>query len=210
MTWSETLRTGLTAIRSHALRSTLTVLGILIGIAAVILTVGLGLGSQKDVSASISSLGSNLLIVTPGSSTDSSGVRGGFGSQLSLTSTDATALASEINAPDVSGVAPEKTVSQSVESSQTNWTTSVVGSTADWLSVRSRSLASGEFLSEADVADAASVIVLGSEAATELFGSTEVVGQSVTISGVDFTVIGVLAEAGRAPRRTSTTWRWHR
>ncbi|MCR6689149.1 ABC transporter permease [Cellulomonas sp.] len=77
MTWAQTLGTGWAAIRSHTLRSALTVLGILIGIAAVILTVGLGLGTQRDVSAQISALGSNLLIVTPGSSTSSDGVRGG-------------------------------------------------------------------------------------------------------------------------------------
>ena len=196
MTWAETLRTGLAAIRSHAMRSILTVLGILIGIAAVILTVGLGLGSQKDVSESITSLGSNLLIVTPGSATDSSGLRGGFGSLFSLTSADAAALDSAVSAPDVSGVAPEKTSAQSVESSETNWTTTLVGTTADWLSVRSRSLASGDFLSEDDVTEARPVAVLGATAATELFGSTQVVGQTITIGGVDFEVIGVLEEAG--------------
>ncbi len=196
MTWTETLRTGLAAIRSHAMRSILTVLGILIGIAAVILTVGLGLGSQKDVSESITSLGSNLLIVTPGSSTDSSGVRGGFGSLFSLTSADAEALGSEVSAPDVSGVAPEKTLSLSVETSETNWTTSVVGTTEDWLAVRSRALDSGAFLSADDLDAASPVVVLGATAATELFGSTSVVGQTVTISGIDAEVVGVLTEAG--------------
>ena len=196
MTWAETLRTALAAIRSHAMRSILTVLGILIGIAAVILTVGLGLGSQKDVSESITSLGSNLLIVAPGSSTDSSGVRGGFGSLFSLTSSDAEALDSEVSAPDVAGVAPEKTLSLSVETSETNWTTSVVGTTEDWLTVRSRALESGEFLSADDLDTASPVVVLGATAATELFGSTEVVGQTVTISGIDAEVVGVLAEAG--------------
>ena len=80
MTWTQTLHTAWSAVRSHTLRSTLTILGILIGIAAVILTVGLGLGSQRDVSARINSLGSNLLIVTPGSSTSTSGIRGGSAS----------------------------------------------------------------------------------------------------------------------------------
>ncbi|NTW41097.1 MAG: ABC transporter permease, partial [Cellulomonadaceae bacterium] len=182
MTWTETLRTGLAAVRAHSLRSTLTVLGILIGIAAVILTVGLGLGTQKDVSAQISSLGSNLLIVTPGSSTDTSGMRGGFGSSATLTRTDAEALASEVNAPDVAGVAPEKETSLSIETSETNWTTTVIGTTADWLSVRSRTLASGEFLTADDDDSGAAVIVLGAGTATELFGSTDVVGQTVTIS----------------------------
>ncbi|HEY3436545.1 MAG TPA: ABC transporter permease [Actinotalea sp.] len=196
MTWTETLRTGWAAVRAHGLRSGLTVLGILIGIGAVILTVGLGLGSQKDVSAQISSLGSNLLIVTPGSSTDTSGMRGGFGSALSLTRADAKALASSVASPDVAGVAPEKSVSLSVETSQTNWTTTVVGTSDQWLAVRGRTLSSGSFFTAADDATAADVVVLGSEAATQLFGSTDVAGQTVTIAGTQFSVVGVLASAG--------------
>src|SRR3978361_289223 len=109
MNWLETLRTGLEAIRSHRLRSGLTMLGILIGIAAVILTVGLGLGSQQQVGAQISSLGSNLLIVSPGSTTSTAGVRGGFGSASTLTLDDAAALASKVAAPDVGAVAGVKT-----------------------------------------------------------------------------------------------------
>ncbi|WP_149203687.1 ABC transporter permease [Actinotalea subterranea] len=198
MTWTETLRTGWAAIRSHGLRSTLTVLGILIGIAAVILTVGLGLGTQKDVSEQISSLGSNLLIVTPGSSTDSDGMRGGFGSAATLTRSDAQALASEVNTPDVAGVAPEKSTSLAVETSETNWTTTVVGTTPEWLDVRSRELSSGEFFTADDDAEAAAVVVLGSQTATELFGSTDVVGQVVTIADTPFTVVGVLASEGAA------------
>ncbi len=196
MTWSETLRTGWTAVRSHAMRSVLTVLGILIGIAAVILTVGLGLGTQRDVSAQISALGSNLLIVTPGSSTDSEGFRGGFGSLATLTRADAAALASAVTAPDVSGVAPEKSASLSLETSETNWTTSVVGTTADWPDVRSRELASGAFFTTADDDARARVVVLGSETATELFGTTDVVGQSVTIADQAFSVVGVLTPEG--------------
>jgi putative ABC transport system permease protein len=196
VTWTETLRTGWAAVRSHAMRSILTVLGIGIGIAAVILTVGLGLGTQQDVSAQISALGSNLLIVTPGSSTDTEGFRGGFGSAASLTRSDAAALDSAVNAPDVSGVAPEKSASLSVETSETNWTTTVVGTTEDWFSVRSRELASGEFFTADDDAARAQVVVLGSETATELFGSTDVVGQSVTIADQVFTVVGVLTAEG--------------
>ncbi len=196
MTWSETLRTGLAAIRSHTMRSALTVLGILIGIAAVILTVGLGLGTQKDVSAQISALGSNLLIVTPGSSTTSGGVRGGFGSAPTLTRADADALSSKVAAPDVGAVAPEKSLSASLTAGDANWTTTVTGTTADWPTVRSRTLQHGEFLTADDDASRAAVIVLGSETATELFGRTQVVGQTVTLSGADFTVVGVLAPQG--------------
>ena len=95
VSWLETFRTGWDAVRAHRLRSSLTVLGILIGIAAVVLTVGLGEGAQKKVSDQISALGSNLLVITPGSSTSSTGIRGGFGSASTLTAQDATSLSSK-------------------------------------------------------------------------------------------------------------------
>lgn len=174
----------------------LTMLGILIGIAAVVLTVGLGLGSQQEVGAQISSLGSNLLIVSPGSTTSTSGVRGGFGSASTLTVGDAQALASSVAAPDISGVAAVKNSSLSLTAGSTNWTTTVVGTSPSWLQVRARTVESGRFLTDEDDADEAAVTVLGSQTATELFGTTNVVGRSVTINGIDFTVVGVLASAG--------------
>lgn len=196
MSWLEILRTASASIIAHRLRSGLTVLGILIGIAAVVLSVGLGLGTQQEVGAQISSLGSNLLIVSPGSSTSSAGIRGGFGSASTLTLDDATALANRTTAPDIQGVAPEKSQSEELTYGSTNWTTSVVGTTASWLSVRSRTLSYGEFLTADDVSDGSSVAVLGSDTATELFGTEDVVGQQVTINSMPFTVIGVLASAG--------------
>ncbi|CAN5261092.1 ABC transporter permease [soil metagenome] len=196
MSWMETLRTSWSAVHTHAMRSLLTVLGILIGIAAVILTVGLGLGTQKDVSSQISSLGSNLLIVSPGSTTDTSGVRGGFGSSSTLTISDATALASSVNAPDISGVAAEKTTSLSIVNGDTNWTTTITGTTPSWLDVRSRTLSSGAFITDEENASSAAVVILGSETADELFGTQNVVNRTVTISDRAFTVIGVLASAG--------------
>lgn len=195
MSWSQTLHTAWSAVHTHVMRSSLTVLGILIGIAAVILTVGLGLGTQQDVSAQINALGSNLLIVTPGSST-TGGVRGGFGSATSLTRSDAEALASTTNAPDIAGVAAEKSTSLELDAGTANWTTTVTGTTASWLSVRDRTVASGRFLTDADDTGRAAVVVLGSDTATELFGTTNVVGQTVTISNVQFEVVGVLASAG--------------
>lgn len=196
MSWIETLRTSWAAVRAHTMRSALTVLGILIGIAAVILTVGLGLGTQRDVSEQISSLGSNLLIITPGSSTDTDGMRGGFGSSATLTRADAEALASRVNAPDIGAVAPEKSTSLSLEANDTNWTTAVTGTTASWAEVRSREVAVGEFFTDEDEAARAPVVVLGSETAEELFGTTRVVGQTVTVSDLQLTVVGVLASAG--------------
>jgi putative ABC transport system permease protein len=194
MNWLDTFRTGLEAVRLHRLRSGLTVLGILIGIAAVILTVGLG--AQSDVSASINSLGSNLLIVSPGSSTSSGGVRGGFGSASTLTSSDATALASKTVAPDIAAVAPTTSTTATLTATSTNWSTSVVGTNASWLEVRARALESGRFLTEADDTDAAAVVVLGSTTADELFSRTSAVGQTVTINGVELQVVGVLKSTG--------------
>ncbi|WP_344774292.1 ABC transporter permease, partial [Gryllotalpicola kribbensis] len=196
MNWQETLRTSWFAINAHRMRSILTVVGILIGIAAVILTVGLGLGTQKDVSSQISSLGSNLLIVSPGSTTSSTGVRGGFGTGSTLTLADANALAEKSNAPDIRAVDAEKSSSEELTAGSTNWTTTVDGVTPSYKSVRSRTLESGSFITQAQVNANAAVVVLGSETADELFGSTSVVGQSVTIDSQSFEVVGVLASSG--------------
>ena len=196
MTWGETIRIALDAIRSRRMRSSLTMLGILIGIAAVMLTVGLGQGAQAQVSDQINQLGSNLLIVSPGSTTTTSGIRGGRGSASTLTTRDATALSSPVVAPDIAKVAPVATGSQSLTAGTTNWTTNVVGTTPDWLPVRARSLTQGRFFTTAELGDAASVTVLGSTTATELFGGRDALGQSVNINGTTFTVIGILNTAG--------------
>jgi putative ABC transport system permease protein len=196
MTWSDIFRTGWDAIRAHKLRSMLTSLGILIGIAAVVLTVGLGEGAQLKVAKQLAALGGNLLIVSPGSST-SGGVRGGSGSTNTLTRADATALTSKTAAPDIGGVAPIlQSSDQSLVNGSTNWTTTVVGTTSSWLSVRARTLASGRFISAADESSAAAVVVLASDTATELFGPLDPVGLSVTINSVPYQVIGVLTSAG--------------
>ena len=196
MNWLETVRTGLQAVRTHRLRSALTVLGILIGIATVVLSVGLGEGTKSSVSRDINALGSNLLIVSPGSSTDSSGVRGGLGTAATLTVADAQALSSRTSAPDIRAVAPTQSTSLELDNGSTNWTTSVVGSSPSWLDVRARTLASGRFLTAQDDGQARAVIVLGPTTAQELFGPLDPVGQSVTISGIAFTVVGVLESAG--------------
>ncbi len=196
MSWWETLRTGLEAVRTHRLRSSLTMLGILIGIAAVILTVGLGEGAQAKVSSQINALGSNLLIVSPGSSTSSSGVRGGFGSASTLTVSDAAALSNKTVAPDIKAVAPTVSTSESLTAGSTNWTTSVVGSQPDWLPVRARTLSAGRFINAGDVSSRAAVVVLGTTTAQELFGGASAVGQTVTINDIPFQVIGELTPIG--------------
>ncbi|HEV7957904.1 MAG TPA: ABC transporter permease, partial [Acidimicrobiales bacterium] len=121
----ETIRSALEAIWSHRLRSTLTVLGILIGIAAVILTVGFGEGASNQVDTAISSLGTNLLIVTPGSSTSSGGEQGGLGSATTLTYADAQDLASRLVCPNITAVAPTATTFSNVTAGTKNWTTQI-------------------------------------------------------------------------------------
>ncbi|WP_116950030.1 ABC transporter permease [Jiangella endophytica] len=196
MNWTDTLRTGWEAVRTHRLRSLLTVVGILIGIASVILTIGFGQGAQAEVRAQISALGSNLLIVTPGSTTDASGLRGGSGSATTLTMDDAEVLASEVVAPDVAAVAPVSGGPQSLTSGGTNWTATVNGTTPSWLDVRNRSLSSGRFLTHQDLENEAAVMVLGPDTASELFGPLDAVGQTVMAGGAAFTVVGVLDSVG--------------
>jgi len=196
MRWADTFRTAADAIRAHKLRSTLTALGILIGIAAVVLTVGLGQGAQQKVKDQLAALGGNLLIVSPGSSTFG-GVRGGFGSASTLTTDDADALASKQAAPDIAAVAPViQSSNTELDNGSTNWTTTVVGTDPQWLSVRGRSLSSGRFLTAADEKNASAVTVLASDTASELFGPLDPVGQSVTINSVPYEVVGVLTSAG--------------
>jgi putative ABC transport system permease protein len=196
MTWLETFRTGWSAIASHRLRSALTMLGIIIGVSSVILTVGLGQGAQDRVRAQISALGSNLLVVSPGSSTSSSGVRGGFGSASTLTSRDAASIADRSVVPEVARVAPTTGSQLSLVAGTTNWTTQLAGTTPSWLEVRSRKLESGRFFTQDEVDRRAKVVVLGHDTASELFGGRSAVGQSVTADGTSLVVIGVLGSSG--------------
>jgi putative ABC transport system permease protein len=198
MSWAETLRTGLQAVRTHRLRSGLTMLGIMIGIAAVILTVGLGEGAQAKVRGEINSLGTNLLVISPGSATSTStGLRGGFGSASTLTTADAAALASPAVAPDIAAVAPTTSGSETLTAGTQNWTTTVVGTTPPWLSVRARSVeAGGRFITAADASTDAAVVVLGATTAEELFGLADPVGQTVTVNGLPLTVVGELTPVG--------------
>ncbi|MCU1353618.1 MAG: hypothetical protein JWM05_2827 [Acidimicrobiales bacterium] len=193
MTWRDTLRTSVEAVRNHRLRSALTMLGILIGIAAVILTVGLGQGAKAQVKAQIDELGTNLLVVSPGSATSSSGVRGGRGSASTLTVRDASALSSRTVAPDVEAVAATTTASASLNVGTTNWTTTLTGTTASWATVRSRSVTTGRFLDATDQTHAAAVVVLGPDTASQLFGGRTAVGQTVVLGRSKLQVIGVLA-----------------
>lgn len=196
MEWSETIKTAVAALNARRMRSLLTMLGILIGIAAVMLTVGLGQGTQQQITSQINALGSNMIIVSPSQTTTSGGFRGGGGSASTLTTADAAMLADPTVAPDIAAVAPISSVSGSLQSSSTTWTSTVVGTVPDWQTVRAREVASGRFFSTSEVDSAQSVAVIGSETASELFSNANPIGQTVSINGQSFTVIGVLAEAG--------------
>ena len=196
MTWLETLRTAYDALRTRRLRSALTMLGILIGIAAVMLTVGLGQGAQKQVTDQINKLGSNLLIVTPGSSTSASGVRGGRGSATTLTMDDAAMLADPGVAPDIARVAPVSGGSLSLVAGTTTWTSNVVATTPDWFAVRARTVSQGRFFTADELASESPVVVLGTTTVTQLLGGANAVGQTITIGGQNVTVIGVLNTEG--------------
>ncbi|MGH9089870.1 MAG: ABC transporter permease [Acidimicrobiales bacterium] len=204
MTWLDTLRTGLDAVRTHRLRSGLTVVGIMIGIAAVILTVGLGQGAENQVASEINALGTNLLTVTPGSTTSSSGIREGLGSASTLTRGDATALQSGTVAPDIKAVAPVASSPESLTAGSSSWTSTVNGTTPAWETVRNRSVTQGRFIDDQDVADGSAVAVLGSTTASELFSGVDPVGQTVKVNGVPFTVIGVLNSVGSSSTSTGS------
>ena len=195
MGWTETLRTAVSALNARRMRSALTMLGILIGIAAVMLTVGLGQGAQQQITAQINSLGSNLISVSP-SQSSSGGFRGGGSVASTLTMQDAAMLADPAIAPDVVAVAPTSSTSGSLQSSETTWTSTVVGTVPEWLTVRARSVETGRFFTQAEVDSSANVAVIGSETSSELFTSASPVGQTISVNGQSFTIIGVLKSEG--------------
>ena len=196
MEWTETVRTAVAALNARRMRSLLTMLGILIGIAAVMLTVGLGQGAQQQITSQISALGSNMIIVSPGQSAALGGFRGGGGAVSTLTTQDAAMLADPAIAPDIAAVAPVSTTSGSLQSSSTTWTSTVVGTVPAWQQVRAREIGSGRFFSAAELDGAQSVAVIGTTTAEELFANASPIGQTLSVNGQSFTVIGVLASAG--------------
>lgn len=196
MNLAETMRTAVESLWARKMRSVLTMLGILIGIASVMLVVGLGQGATAKITDQINKLGTNLLIISPGSTTTSAGLRGGRGSATTLTAEDAQVLADPRVAPDVLRVAPVNQSQLSLSVGNSNWTSNVVGTTPDWLGVRNRTVSQGRFFTTDDLDSARMVAVLGSTTAAQLFGGRDPIGQQLSANGQSFTVIGVLDSVG--------------
>jgi len=189
------LGTASRALVSNKMRSSLTVLGVIIGVTAVISLMSIGRGSQAAITSRIESLGTNLVFVRPGAST-SAGVRSAQGTAASLTLEDAYALANPTLAPAVAGVAPEVDTNAQVIAGRNNTRTQVVGVTPQYEFVRNFPVAEGSFISNSNVQSRSLVVVLGSNVAETLFGQVSAVGQSVRIGGLQFKVIGVLKSKG--------------
>jgi putative ABC transport system permease protein len=189
-------RVALRALARNKMRSFLTTLGMVIGVTAVILTVAVGDGANAKVKESFAAMGSNMLIVMPGTTT-SGGAHGGFGSQPTLTWDDLKAIQTEV--PSVRYAAPVLRATAQILSEDQNWTTSVYGTTADYLAIRSWAIARGQSITESDIDSGTKVALLGQTVVDKLFGPTaDPVGQQIRVKNVPFQVIGVLAKKGQS------------
>ena len=194
MFW-ESVKIALDALVSNKLRSILTMLGIIIGVGAVIAMVSIGMGVRDKVSNSIASLGSNLIIVTPGAAS-SSGVRQAAGTNITLTLKDAQAMAREVNG--IGAVAPSVSKQYQLVAGNMNWNSSVQGTTPEYMEVRNLSVQAGSFITDDDVETRNRVAVIGATVASNLFDNTNPIGQSIRINNAPFTIIGVLESKGQS------------
>ncbi len=188
------LRVAMRALAVNKLRSALTMLGIIIGVAAVIVMIAVGAGAQARVEEQIRALGSNLLLILSGSTT-AGGVRMGFGSNLTITEDDAAAISREI--PQAAAAPALRGTAQIIWGNQ-NWSTVIFGVTPEYLEVRQWELAAGTAFGAADMAGATKVCLLGQTVARQLFGAGDPLGQVIRIRRVPFTVIGLLESKGQS------------
>ena len=189
------LKIALRALARNKVRSALTMLGIIIGVASVIAMVSLGQGAQKQVQDQISSMGTNMLIVSAGSQRQSGGVRGGGGTSTTLTPDDAAAIA---GAPAVSDVSPAVTAPVTLVFGNQNWTTRAEGVAPAYLSIRNRAIAAGDIFTEGEVRTAARVAVIGQTVADQLFAGADPVGQTIRVRNLPFRIVGVLEAKGQS------------
>ena len=186
---------ALRALRVNRLRSALTMLGVVIGVGAVIAMVAVGSGATARIQDQIQAIGSNLIMVVPGSLT-SNGIRLGSGAVVTLSEDDAKAMAAEC--PAVAAVAPLVRGGVQVMNGSNNWATTIQGTTPDYLTVRDQSVDQGNPFTTDDVNTAAKVALLGKTVAQNLFGDADPTGQSIRIKNVPFIVDGVLSAKGQS------------
>ena len=189
----EIIRTALRSLLGNRTRSILTMLGMIIGVGAVITMVAIGRGAAEQVEGFVAGFGANLILVFP-APPNTTGARGAAGSGATLTLEDSNALASE--SFSVARVAPEANGSAQVIYGNSNWSTSITGSTPDILPVRNLEMAQGACFTDADVRTAAKVCVLGKTVATELFGYADPIDATIRIRNIPFRVLGVLKPKG--------------
>lgn len=194
MNFLATIRVALNALRVNFLRSVLTMLGIIIGVAAVITMLAVGSGAEARIKEQIKSLGSNLMIVTAGART-ANGVRIGTGVTPDLTEDDAAAIAREI--AEVEAVAPTYRGGAQVVFGNANWSTQVFGITPNYFTVRNWTLESGRMFEPAEMSGAGKVALIGQTVARELFGDVDPMDQTIRIKNVPVTIVGVLGRKGQ-------------
>jgi putative ABC transport system permease protein len=189
------MRIAFRALQMNKLRSGLTMLGIIIGVAAVIATVAIGSGATQRIEEQIASIGSNLIIILPGSTT-SSGLRLGTGNAVTLTEADARELAAQC--PAIVFATPTVRGGAQVVYENNNWATIIFGVTPDYLTIRDYTIAQGAAFTRQDVVGANKVALLGKTVVNNLFGDIDPIGQSIRIKKVPFTVVGVLSPKGQS------------
>jgi len=194
MSWLTALRSALQALAANTLRSALTMLGIIIGVAAVITMVAVGNGATQRVQEQMKGLGSNIMLVLPGG-VSQTGVRLGAQTRQRLTEEDAQAIAIEI--AQVQVAAPTSRTSGQLVFGNTNWGTSIIGVTNEYLEARDWPLASGRLFDAAELAGSAKVAWIGGTVARELFGDADPVDQIIRVRNIPMTVVGVLADKGQ-------------
>jgi putative ABC transport system permease protein len=192
---TSSIKIAFRALKMNKLRSALTMLGIVIGVASVIATVAIGSGATQRIQQQIASIGSNIIIVVPGS-TSSSGVRLGSGNAVTLSEADARELAAQC--PDVALAAPLVRGGAQVIYGNSNWATTIYGVTPDYLTIRDFSVVDGTEFTQQDVDAANKVAVLGATPVANLFGGADPIGQTIRIKNVPFTVVGVLSPKGQS------------
>ncbi|MCE5273723.1 MAG: ABC transporter permease [Syntrophaceae bacterium] len=190
-----TIKISLRALWVNKMRSSLTMLGIIIGVGAVIAMLAVGTGASRKIAQQVSSVGSNLIIVVPGSVTQG-GMRMGSGSQSTLTLGDASAIESEC--PSVQAVAPILSSTGQVVYGNQNWATGITGTTPSILEIQDCALVEGRNFSEQDIRNATKVCLVGQTVVENLFGNEDPLGKVVRIKKVPFTVIGVLEAKGQS------------